>query len=99
MIMLVSSATASSTSSFTDGASVISMAEQIRQATAGEQVKLPVPAQLPAMPMNETTPSLGSACGRFDRHLSAGKFAAQHRREDVAGRPDQGFDNQCCEGS
>ena len=38
----------------------MSMAEQIRQASAGEQVKLPVPAQLPAIPINETTPSFGS---------------------------------------
>ena len=62
----------------------MSMAAQIRQAIAGEQVKLPVPAQLPAMPINETTPSLGSACSRFDGHFAAGQFAAQHRREDVA---------------
>src|ERR1017187_9188858 len=60
IIMLVISATASSTSSLTDGASVMSMAAQIRQAMAAEQLTLPVPAQLPAMPMNETTPSLGS---------------------------------------
>jgi hypothetical protein len=38
----------------------MSIAVQIRQAIAGEQVKLPVPAQLPAMPINETTPSFGS---------------------------------------
>src|SRR5258708_28107685 len=61
IIMLVISATASSTSSLTAEASVMSIAVQIRQAIAGEHVKLPVPAQLPAMPMNETTPSLGSA--------------------------------------
>ena len=60
MIMLVSSATASSTSSLTDVLSVISICEQIRQANAGEQVTLPVPAQAPANPINDTTPSLGS---------------------------------------
>ena len=61
MIMLVSSATASRTSSSTAIASIISMEEQMRHATAGEQVRLPVPTQLPAIPINETTPSLGSA--------------------------------------
>src|ERR1017187_3135845 len=60
MIMLVISATASSTSSLTDGASVMSIAEQIRQAIAAQQLKLPGPAQLPAVAMNETTPSWGS---------------------------------------
>jgi hypothetical protein len=39
----------------------MSMAAQIRHATVGGQVRLPVPTQLPAMPMNETTPSFGSA--------------------------------------
>ena len=27
-------------------------------------------------------------------HFAAGQFAAEHRREDIAGRPDQGFDNR-----
>src|ERR1039458_8313091 len=46
MIIFVSSATASSTSSFTAVVSVMSMCEQTRQARTGEQDTHPVPAQL-----------------------------------------------------
>ena len=61
-------------------------AAQIRQANVGEQLKLPVPAQAPARPMKETTPSLASGMPVLDRGLASADFDAQHGGKHLRGR-------------
>ena len=75
------------------------MAEQMRQATAGEQVRLPVPTQLPAMPMNETTPSLGSGAARsMETSALANSLPNMVEKTSPADRI-EGLGDQYCEGS
>ena len=72
----------------------MSIAAQIRQAIAGEQVKLPVPAQLPAMPMNETTPSFGSEAVASTVTSPLDSSLPSMVEKTSPGRSDEGFDNR-----
>ena len=94
MIILVSSATASSTSSLTAVLSVMSMWAQMRQAKAGEQVILPAPVQVPARPISDTTPSFGVGRAVLDRDFALPDLDPQHGREDVGAGVADAFDNQ-----
>src|SRR5438552_14462423 len=61
MIMLVTSATESSTSSLTEPYSVCNRCEAIVHATSAEHDTLPEPTQEPASPTMETTPEAAMA--------------------------------------